>query len=115
MEKYVIILGAMHDNEKEYNCYKRLIERFKPSCILYEPIQGSGGEPIFNDWIKNDWLENHNVKSISCDLTDEEKKTIQNEISCNYRISRDEKTKEENEISERLYYNEREKRMGKKY
>lgn len=105
MEKNVIILGVMHSNDREYNCYKCLIERIKPSCILYEAC--GGNEPIYWNCEFNGWIENNNFKSISCDLTDEETDTIINEISCNYRI-----TRHESQISDRLYYNEREKRMG---
>ncbi len=107
MEKNVIILGVMHSNNREYNCYEWLIERITPSCILYEASYNSGNEPIYRIHEFNDWIENHNFRSISCDLTDEETDTIKDEISCNYRI-----TRHASQISDRLYYNEREKRMG---
>jgi hypothetical protein len=45
MEKNVIILGVMHSNNREYNCYEWLIERITPSCILYEACWKSSNEP----------------------------------------------------------------------
>ncbi len=107
MEKYVLILGVMHSNNNEYNCYEWLIEKIRPSSILYEACYNCCTKPIYHDLEFNRWIENHNFKSISCDLTDEEKDRIKNEISCNYKIIR-----YETQISDRLYYNEREKRMG---
>lgn len=108
MEKNVIILGVMHSNNKEYNCYECLIERITPSFILYEASYNSGNEPIYRYHEFYNWIENHNFRSISCDLTDKKTDTIINENSCNYRIER-----YDSQISDRLYYNEREKRMGK--
>jgi hypothetical protein len=49
MKKYVLILGAMHSNDNEYNCYRELIERINPSWILYEACKNCGNEPIYRD------------------------------------------------------------------
>jgi hypothetical protein len=148
-----IILGTIHTCkpksiacDKEYNCYKDIIENIKPDFVLAEDINiildviesigyicilDKDNNDISDDW--HSYVDDMGIESeiiikkrdfcfklILCDLSDKEKNDVKekllNELPkelTKYRIDFEQFCGEHSELNlKRLFYNEREKRIG---
>ncbi len=115
----IIVLGVMHSNEKEYNCYENIIKSIRPKFVLVEDLDFNNLQSLANEC---------HFELVLCDLSDQEKEIMQEEILINNNLKDEyEKSNYFSDIDtvfqncdvthpelnlKRLFYDKREKRMG---